>query len=207
MTVKDIETTVAKKGDQTKAAILSQALDLAGRDGLEGLTIGLLAERMQMSKSGVFAHFGSREDLQVAVVKEYHRRFQESVFEPALKKPRGLPRLQEMLNRWIAQRIHELTTGCIYISGAVEFDDRPGLVRDQLVESVQTWRQAILRAIRLSVEEGHLKKSTKPEAVLFLIYSIVLGLHHDAKFLHIDGSVDMAKRAIKQVIEDNKNGI
>ena len=86
-----------RKGEQTRAAILDAALDLASRDGLEGLTIGLLAERMQMSKSGVFAHFGSREDLQVEVVREYHRRFEDEVFFPSLREPRGLPRLRSMI--------------------------------------------------------------------------------------------------------------
>ncbi len=93
-----------QKGEQTRAAILDAALDLASRDGLEGLTIGLLAERMQMSKSGVFAHFGSREDLRVEVVREYHRRFKDEVFFPSLREARGLPRLRAMMNRWMEWR-------------------------------------------------------------------------------------------------------
>jgi AcrR family transcriptional regulator len=126
-----------RKGEQTRVAILDAALDLASRDGLEGLTIGLLAERMQMSKSGVFAHFGSREDLQVEVVREYHRRFEDEVFFPSLREPRGLPRLRAMISRWIEKRIQEVTTGCIYISGAVEYDDRAdSQVREQLASSV-----------------------------------------------------------------------
>ena len=115
---------IMRKGEQTRVAILDAALDLASRDGLEGLTIGLLAERMQMSKSGVFAHFGSREDLQVEVVREYHRRFEQEVFYPSLHETRGLPRLRSMVGRWMEKRIQEVTTGCIYISGAVEYDDR-----------------------------------------------------------------------------------
>ena len=116
-----------RKGEQTRAAILDAALDLASRDGLEGLTIGLLAERMQMSKSGVFAHFGSREDLQVEVVREYHRRFEDEVFFPSLREPRGLPRLRAMFARWMREaHSRKSTTGCIYISGAVEYDDRAG---------------------------------------------------------------------------------
>ncbi len=102
-----------RKGEQTRAAILNAALELAGRDGLEGLTIGLLADRMQMSKSGVFAHFGSREDLQVEVIREYHRRFEEEVFFPSVILPRGLPRLRALVSRWMDKRIREVTTGCI----------------------------------------------------------------------------------------------
>src|ERR1700756_656896 len=114
-----------RKGEQTRAAILDAALDLAGRDGLEALTIGLLAERMQMSKSGVFAHFGSREDLPVEVGGEHEHPFQQEGFFPAIRGPRGLPRLKALRARWMEKRIQEVTTGCIYISGAVEYDDRP----------------------------------------------------------------------------------
>ena len=190
-----------RKGEQTRAAILDAALDLAGRDGLEGLTIGLLAERMQMSKSGVFAHFGSREDLQVEVVREYHRRFEEEVFFPSLREPRGLPRLRAMLSRWFEKRIHEVTTGCIDISGAVEYDDRAdSQVREQLVASVTMWRAALLRAISQAIEEGHLRRDTDPALMLFELYSVTLGLHHDGRFLHLPDAVDHAWAALEKLI-------
>ena len=114
-----------RKGELTRAAILDTALMLASRDGLEGLTIGLLADRMNMSKSGVFAHFGSREDLQSEVLKLYHHHFEQEVFYPALKEVRGLPRLRSMYGRWVKRVSVEIDSGCIYISGAVEYDDRP----------------------------------------------------------------------------------
>lgn len=190
-----------RKGEQTRAAILDAALDLAGRDGLEGLTIGLLAERMQMSKSGVFAHFGSREDLQVEVVREYHRRFEEEVFFPSLREPRGLPRLRAMLSRWFEKRIHEVTTGCIYISGAVEYDDRAdSQVRETLVASVSMWRAALLRAISQAIEEGHLRKETDPALMLFELYSVTLGLHHDGRFLHLPDAVGHTWAAFEKLI-------
>lgn len=190
-----------RKGEQTRAAILDAALDLAGRDGLEGLTIGLLAERMQMSKSGVFAHFGSREDLQAEVVREYHRRFEEEVFFPSLREPRGLPRLRAMLSRWFEKRIHEVTTGCIYISGAVEYDDRAdSQVRERLVESVTMWRAALLRAISQAIKEGHLRRDTDPQLMLFELYSVTLGLHHDGRFLHLPDAVDHAWAALEKLI-------
>jgi len=105
--------------------------------GLEGLSIGLLAETLQMSKSGVFAHFGSREELQISVVREYHDRFEHEVFVPALDQPRGLPRLRALFDNWMQRTSKEIDAGCLYIGGAVEFDDRPGPVRDALVHSVQ----------------------------------------------------------------------
>ena len=124
-----------RKGEQTKAAILDVALDIASREGLEGLTIGVLAERMSMSKSGVFAHFGSREDLQIAVLKEYERRFVDAVLFPCLKESRGLPRLSAIFSRWLDRVGKEIDSGCIYVSSASEYDDRPGAVREELVKS------------------------------------------------------------------------
>ncbi|CBJ44191.1 putative transcriptional regulator, tetR family [Ralstonia solanacearum CFBP2957] len=191
-----------RKGELTRAAILDAALELASRDGLEGLTIGMLAERMQMSKSGVFAHFGSREDLQVEVVREYHRRFEEEVFYPSLAEPRGLPRLWSLVHRWMERRIQEVTTGCIYISGAVEYDDRAeSPVRDELVKSVTIWRAALTRAIEQAKEEGHLHAQTDPKLMLFEMYSLELGLHHDARFLRLPGSAELAMVALNKLIQ------
>jgi AcrR family transcriptional regulator len=133
----------AQKGQQTRAAILDAALRLASHVGLEGLSIGALAEVTQMSKSGVFAHFGSREELQISVVREYNAKFEEEVFYPALAEPRGLPRLRALFERWVKRVTVELDSGCIYISGAVEFDDRPGPVRDALVSMVRAWHRAV----------------------------------------------------------------
>src|SRR5438128_10655664 len=132
-----------QKGQQTKAAIVDAALSLATQIGLEGLSIGALAEVTQMSKSGVFAHFGSREELQISVVREYHQRFEQEVFFPAMQLPRGLPRLRAMFANWMKRTSFEIDSGCIYISGAVEFDDRPGPVRDALADSVNTWLDAM----------------------------------------------------------------
>jgi AcrR family transcriptional regulator len=192
------------KGDLTKSLILDAALHLAGRDGLEGLTIGLLADRMNMSKSGVFAHFESRESLQIEVIQEYNRRFKQFVFDPSMKLPRGLPRLEMMLDLWISLSISELTTGCIYISGAIELDDRPGPVRDELVQIVQNWRSALMRAIQQSIEEGHLRNNCDPRLMLFAIYSAILGLQHDARFLQVEDSIDVAKICLKKIIDDRK---
>lgn len=112
-----------RKGEQTRASILEAALELASREGLEGLTIGALAERMGMSKSGVFAHFGSREDLQLDVLRFYNHLFEQEVFYPSMTEPRGLPRLRSLFNRWIGRVSREIASGCIYISGAVEYDE------------------------------------------------------------------------------------
>src|SRR5207344_2466935 len=122
-----------------KAAIVDAALGLATQIGLEGLSIGAIAEITQMSKSGVFAHFGSREELQISVVREYFSQFEQEVFYPALAESRGLPRVKALFNNWMKRVAIEIQFGCVFISGAVEFDDRPGPVRDALATSVQTW--------------------------------------------------------------------
>jgi len=190
-----------RKGEQTRAAILEAALDLASRDGLEGLTIGLIAERMQMSKSGVFAHFGSREDLQIAVVQEYHRRFEEEVFFPALAEPRGLPRLSAMYAGWVRRHTRELDSGCMYISGAVEYDDRPGPIRDELLSMVTAWQKALLRAAKQAVHEGHLAADTDCEQLVFEMRAMVLALHHDARFIGDSHAVERIERGYVRLID------
>ncbi len=188
------------KGQQTRATILGAALGLASHMGLEGLSIGALAEVTQMSKSGVFAHFGSREELQISVIREYHARFEEEVFFPAVQEPRGLPRLQALFERWIRRVSVELDSGCIYISGAVEFDDRPGPVRDALALMVRTWHAALERAIRIAVEAGHLRADTDPNQMLFELHGLILALHHDARFLRIPGALDRARRGFERTL-------
>jgi AcrR family transcriptional regulator len=194
-----------RKGELTRAAILDVALELSSRDGLEGLTIGLLADRMNMSKSGVFAHFGSREDLQLEVIKLYHRRFEQEVFFPSLKEARGLPRLEGMFNRWLKRVSVEIASGCIYISGAVEYDDRPGPIREELVAMVRTWQGALLRCAQQAIECGDIKADTDPEQLVYEMYGLVLAVHHDARFLRLPGAVDRAHRGFARLIADYRN--
>lgn len=189
-----------QKGQQTRATILEAALGLASHVGLEGLSIGALAEVTQMSKSGVFAHFGSREDLQIAVIREYHAKFEDEVFHPALREPRGLPRLRALFERWVKRVSVELDSGCIYISGAVEFDDRPGPVRDALASMVVAWHGALERAIGLAVQEGHLVPDTDATQMLFELHGLILALHHDARFLRLPGALDRARLAFEHVL-------
>ena len=194
-----------RKGELTRAAILDVALDLASRDGLEGMTIGLLADKMNMSKSGVFAHFGSREDLQLEVVKLYHHRFEQEVFFPSVREPRGLPRLQSMFDRWLERVSVEIASGCIYISGAVEYDDRPGPIREELVKMVQAWQGALQRSASQAVEVGHLRPDPDAEQLVYEMYGLILALHHDARFLRMPGSVERARRGFERLVENYRN--
>ncbi|MHA4869237.1 TetR/AcrR family transcriptional regulator [Duganella sp. PWIR1] len=194
-----------RKGELTRAAILDMALDLASRDGLEGLTIGLLADKMNMSKSGVFAHFGSREDLQLEVLKLYHHRFEQEVFFPSVKEPRGIARLKAMFARWVKRVSVEVASGCIYISGAVEYDDRPGPIREELMAMVGAWQGALLRCVKQSVECGDLKADTDPQQLVYEMYGLILALHHDARFLRIPGSLERAGKGFERLVETYRN--
>ena len=190
-----------QKGQQTRAIILDAALALASHMGLEGLSIGALADVTKMSKSGVFAHFGSREELQIAVVTEYHAKFEEEVFFTSIREPRGLPRLRAMFERWVHRVSQEIDSGCIYISGAVEFDDRPGPVRDALVAMVHAWHSALSKAIELAKEVGHFRADADVEQILFELHGLILSLHHDARFMRNPGAVPRAGTGFERAVQ------
>src|SRR5687768_13871437 len=163
------------KGERTRAAILDAALRLVSNSGLEGLTIGTLADATGMSKSGLFAHFGSREELLLAVLNHGQQEFIEVVLNPALKKPRGLPRLRAMFVNWLDwTESADLPGGCPMIGGATEFDDKPGAVRDMLAAGQRAWIDTLQRAVRQALEEGQIRAGTDPEQIAFEMFGIAL---------------------------------
>ena len=188
------------KGQQTKAAIVDAALSLATQIGLEGLSIGALAEATGMSKSGVFAHFGSREELQISVIREYHSRFEEEVFFPAMQEPRGLPRLRALFANWMKRTSIEIDSGCIYISGAIEYDDRTGPVRDALASSVMSWHAAMKRAIAAAKTEGHLRADADEQQMLFEIHGLILALHYEARFMKTPGAIAHGNTGFENIL-------
>jgi AcrR family transcriptional regulator len=188
------------KGQQTKAAIVDVALSLATQMGLEGLTIGAVSEMVGMSKSGVFAHFGSREELQISVIREYHHRFELEVFYPVLTQPRGLPRLRALFANWMQRTSAEIDSGCLYISGAVEFDDRPGPVRETLVSSVKTWMSALDRAVRMAVAQGELDAQTDAAQMAFEIHGLILACHYEARFLKSKTALVLAQSSFEHIL-------
>ena len=188
------------KGQQTKAAIVDAALVLATREGLEGLSIGVLAEATHMSKSGVFAHFGSREELQISVVREYFCRFEAEIFQPAMAEPRGLPRLRALFANWMRRVAVEIRSGCVFISGAAEFDDRAGPVRDALCDSVNAWLDALTRAVVQAREAGHLRFDADEQQVAFEIHGLILALHFDARFLQKPDSMERAQAGFGHIL-------
>lgn len=192
-----IDKSLTRKGELTRAAILEAALLVAARDGLEGVTIGILADRLSMSKSGVFSHFGSREELLIATLKEYEARFLASVLHPAVLETRGLSRLKAILGNWFTRLGHETTEGCLYISAGVEYDDRPGPVREELVRMLGDWENELKRSLEQCIETKEMRADMPIDLVVFELYGMALGFHHNARFMgRNNGSV-----LIRQVFE------
>jgi AcrR family transcriptional regulator len=190
----------SQKGQQTKNAIVEAALGIATQLGLEGLSIGVLADVAHMSKSGVFAHFGSREELQISVIHEYFHRFEQEIFYPALHEPRGLPRVRALFDNWMKRVAVEIQSGCIFISGAVDFDDRPGPVRDALASSVQTWLNALHRSVVMAKQCGHLQPDADEQQMAFEIHGLILALHYEARFLQNPGSIARANKGFANIL-------
>lgn len=192
---------VSHKGQQTKQAIVEAALALSSQVGLEGISIGAVAEATGRSKSGVFAHFGSREELQISVIREYFRQFEQEVFYPAMLTPRGLPRLMALFDYWMRVVANELQFGCIFISGAVDFDDRPGPVRDTLAQSVEIWLGAVVRAVQQAKQEGHIHADADEDQVAYEIHGLILAVHYEARFLKKPGAIDRAVRGFHHIVQ------
>jgi AcrR family transcriptional regulator len=172
------------KGEQTRATILDRALDIASRLGLEGLTIGSLAEATGMSKSGLFAHFGSREELQLAVLEHGAHRFGEQVLVPAVAIGRGGPRLRALFEHWIDWTAASgLPGGCILLSAAHEYDDRPGPIRDAVAAGQRRGLAVIERAVRLAIDEGHLRADADPAQIAFEMLGLILVTHNHRRLL------------------------
>jgi AcrR family transcriptional regulator len=159
-----------------------------------------------MSKSGLFAHFGSKEDLQLLTLKQVQTLFLEQVFSPALKHPRGLPRLRVLFSNWLAwvERNDDLPGGCLMLAASAEYDDRPGAVRDLLVAGQRELRGAIAKAIRLAIDEGHLKSQTDPWQLTFELFGIILATHHDRRLLGDARALDRAADALERLIEAHR---
>ena len=198
--------TITEKGIATRELILARAYQLAQQGGLESLSIGTVAISAGMSKSGVFAHFGSREQLQLALLDAVGARFVEFVKAPALHEPRGLPRLRKLAERWCEwSRAHR--NGCVLLSAAVEYDGRRnGPIREHVLRQQGGWRDELRRTIGLAVDAGHLRKDTDTTQLAFEIYSLMLGLHHDAGLFGYDEARDRAELALERLLASYRPG-
>lgn len=176
--------TATSKGAATRDAIIERAYEIARFAGVEGLSIGPLAQAVGMSKSGVFAHFGSREDLQLAVIEAAATRFGEAVLIPALSQPRGLPRLRAVMGNWF-EWVRSNSGGCVLMGSVTEYDDRPGVLRDQVLHNEQRWRDELRRTIQLAIDCGHLRPGDT-EQYAFELYAIPLAVHHESGLFGYD---------------------
>jgi AcrR family transcriptional regulator len=186
------------KGEATRHAILARALELAKLVGLSGLSIGRLAEDTGLSKSGLFAHFGSKEALCVAVVEEAARQFVASVIAPALQKPRGEPRVRALFDRFIDWG--QQPGGCFFVAAIAELDDQPGPPRDRLIQSCKDWLDALATAARITVAEGHFRADVDPEQFAFDVYGVMLGFHTYLKFLRAPDALARARASLERLL-------
>lgn len=187
------------KGAATREMIIERAYAIACRQGLEGLSIGELAAAAGMSKSGVFAHFGSREDLQLTLLDWTAERFGVTVVIPALRQPRGLPRLRAIMSAWF-DWVRDNPDGCIMLGAAGEYDGRPGVLRDRVVTWLSEWRLQLAKAIGMCVESGELAADTDSELMSFELFSITEGLHH-ARLYDPEHAQTLARRAFERVLK------
>src|ERR1700722_17719097 len=166
------------KGSSTRDAVLGHALALASEVGLEGVTIGTLAERAQMSKSGLFAHFESKEALQIAVLDEASRRFVDFVVAPALRQKRGEPRVRALLENWLRWANADfMPGGCVFVASIADLDDRPGPVRDRLAASQRDWLETLATAIRIAIDERPFRANLDPSQLAQELLALAYGTH------------------------------
>ncbi len=192
---------MVRSAEPTRTAIVDRAMAMASRTGLDGLSIGRLADDIGMSKGGLFAHFGSKEELEVQVLEAAAEKFVATVVRPALALPRGLPRLRGVFERWLDwHRRSDAEGGCIFFAAAAEFDDRPGPVRERLVALQQQWFETLAKAVRLAVEEGHFRKDVDPEQVAFELLGAAFAFHHTARLLLHASACERARRALESII-------
>jgi AcrR family transcriptional regulator len=188
-----------RKGELTRQAILDQAVDLARKVGLGGLTIGGLAEDLNLSKSGLFAHFRSKEALQVQVLEEASARFVDSVIRPSLTEKRGEPRIRALFERWL-RSTSESSGGCLFVAAAAELDDQSGPARERLVQLQKDWLDVLAGAVRIAVAEGHFRPDVDPEQFAHDLYGIALAYHHAFRLLKDPRANERAERSFEALL-------
>jgi AcrR family transcriptional regulator len=186
-----VQTPTEGKGAKTRAAILDRAVDLASAEGLEGLTIGRLAAELRMSKSGLFAHFGSKQELQLATIGAAAERFRVAVLEPALDAPEGASRLRAMTDRYL-DHLDLYAGGCFWGATSAEYDDRPGPVRDAIAAALDAWMAALVRNAELAGIED-------PERYAFELYAVVMGANARYRLTGNRRVFDHARAALERL--------
>ena len=191
------------KGQQTRATILNEALRAASVDGFQGISIGMLADRLNMSKSGLFAHFGSKEELEKAMLDEAAQRFMQQIWQPAMKAPRGRPRVEVLFREWLDWSLHndDMPGGCLFVTLSAEYDDKPGPVRDHLAEMQSQWQATLARSAKIAMEEGHFRKDMDPKQFAYELQGIFLSLTYFRRLLRDTAAVERAETAFKSLLD------
>ncbi len=193
-------TSKPSKGEETRAAILDAAVRMAATDGFAALTIGVLAEKTGLSKSGLFAHFGSKEDLQIATLDEATRRYNEVAFVPALRAPRGLKRLEALAENWLLWTERSQLKACPMMAALAEFDDQPGAVRDALVQHMQRMNDEIIRAVQMTIDAGEFMPQTDAAQFAFEMFGIVATCYRSRSLFLDPKSNDRARVAFRRLV-------
>ena len=185
----------------TRNAIVEHATSLASRVGLGGLTIGTLADDLDLSKSGLFGHFHSKEALQIQVLEHAAATFVQIVVRPALAHPRGVPRVRALFERWLEwTRSGPLPGGCLFVAAATEVDDRPGPVRDRLQQLQRDWLGVIATSFQKGIDEGHFRRDADPEQFAQDLYGVALAYHHAQRLLQDPKAEARARRAFEALL-------
>ena len=194
------------KGEETRAAILDEALRLASAVGLEGLTIGRLAEELDLSKSGLFAHFQSKENLQLQLIDRAAERFVEVVVRTALAEPAGERRLRVLFERWLEwpKRVRQ-PGGCIWVAAASELDDRPGAARERLVALWRDWLATIARVVHSGQKVGAFRADVDADQVAFEMNGIALAWHLESRLLGDRRALERARAAFDRLVADARS--
>jgi AcrR family transcriptional regulator len=191
------------KGETTRARIVQRALELAASSGFEGLSIGLLAQDLGLSKSGLFAHFGSKEQLQLDVIDTAAEMFRSAVFDPVLRAAVGEARVLALFQnylKWIQSR--DLPGGCIFSAGAFEWDDARGPVRQRMVEWFEKFNASVVRTVAGVVEQGEFRADLDVELFASELHGILLKYHLEARLLRSRKALALARRAFQRLLAD-----
>jgi len=194
-------TVTARKGELTRQAIVEHAAKMASRIGLEGLTIGVLADDLELSKSGLFAHFKSKEALQLQVLEFGIERFVDTVVKPTLAAPRGEKRVRALFERWMAWPKASGLAGCMFVALSTELDDQPGPVRERLVQAQKDWLDVIANCFRTGMAEGHFRPDGDADQFAHELYGIMLANHHAVRLLRDKGGLERTRRAFERLLD------
>lgn len=194
-----------RRGEERRQKILSTALKIASIHGLQGITIGELAKSIGMSKSGLFAHFENKDNLQLEILKLASDKFVERVLKPAFQKPQGLPRIEALFQYWLEYLNDKdfLPGGSVFVAASFELDDRPGTLKDFVQKSQKNLILNIEKAVQISMDCGHFKKTTNKKEFAWKFYSFVLGYHHFKRMLHCKHANDLIQNAFKDLVKNN----